>query len=73
MFFLLTGRPPLDHKSKAVAAVQAIEEPAPDILTLRKDCPPALTSVVARCLAKDPADRFQTAKELAASLSIAGA
>jgi len=73
LFFGLTGRPPFDHKSKAVAAVQAIEEPAPDVLTLRKDCPPALASVIARCLAKDPADRFQTANDLAMSLKIAGA
>jgi serine/threonine-protein kinase len=68
LFFCLTGRPPFDHKSKAVAAVQAIEEPAPDVRGINPKCPAKLAAVIAKCLAKEPKDRFATAKALASAL-----
>jgi serine/threonine-protein kinase len=70
--FALTGRPPFEPASvgKLLAAHLTQEPPRADAV-----CPavPAdLADVVARCLAKSPADRFQSAAELAAALAGCG-
>jgi tetratricopeptide (TPR) repeat protein len=39
---------------------------APDVRERRSDLPPALAAIVNRCLAKDPADRFQSTREILA-------
>jgi Tol biopolymer transport system component len=68
LYELLTGHRPFDGQSASsvMAAVlattpRAIEELVP--LT-----PPALERIVTRCLAKDPEDRWQTARDVAAEL-----
>src|SRR5690349_4387692 len=42
--------------------------PAPDVRSLRPDASPALAEVIARLLAKDPDDRYQTSAGLLADL-----
>jgi hypothetical protein len=39
-------------------------QPPPLVTDLRLDVPAKLAALIARCLAKDPADRFQCAAEL---------
>jgi TolB-like protein/tetratricopeptide (TPR) repeat protein len=64
---MLTGRPPFTGDSpEVILAAQLTETPAP--ISQRRNIPPALASVVMRCLAKYPADRWQTADELLARL-----
>jgi eukaryotic-like serine/threonine-protein kinase len=72
LYELLTGQRPFDGQtsSSVMAAVlatkpRAIEELVP--LT-----PPALERIVSRCLAKDPEDRWQTARDVAAELQWVG-
>jgi serine/threonine protein kinase len=61
---LLTGRPPFAGDSpQAVLTAHLVQPPAP-LSAHRADIPPALADIVMRCLAKQPAERWQTADEL---------
>src|SRR5438093_6336683 len=61
---MLAGRPAFEGKTTAMllAAVQTVE-PEP-LSKLQRATPPALQFVVKRCLAKDPGQRLQTARDL---------
>jgi len=61
---MLTGLPPFKRASaQATLAAQAIEAPEP-IDKKRPGLPPALASLVMKCLEKRPADRPQSASEV---------
>ena len=65
---MLAGRPPFDAgSSQAVLAAQVMEKPV-DIQQVRPGLPPLLADAIMRCLAKNPADRWQSAEELLARL-----
>lgn len=65
---LLAGRPPFTGGSpQQVLMAQVTQEPEP-LLNHRANLPPGLAQAIMRCLAKRPADRFQTADELLAAL-----
>ncbi len=65
---LLTGRPPFTGASpQQVLAAHVTEVPDP-ISKRRPSIPPTLEAVIMRCLAKRPADRFQTANDLLTQL-----
>jgi hypothetical protein len=63
-YFLLTGRPPFAGRSavKALAA-HLYEEPEP-VSARRPGVPADLEAAVLRCLAKNPADRFEDVERL---------
>ena len=64
----LTGASPFAGKTpQQMLAAQVIEVPPP-IATRRDGIPPALAAVVMKCLEKEPANRPQSAAELAALL-----
>ena len=61
---MLTGRPPftgLSPQSLLAAQVTGAIEP---VTRYRENVPPALAALVMRCLAKRPADRWQSANEI---------
>jgi serine/threonine-protein kinase len=61
---LLTGRPPfLGVTAQAVLSSHVADVPE-DVTQLRPAAPPALGQMVMKCLAKKPADRYQSAEEL---------
>ncbi len=65
---LLAGEAPFKAPSpQETMAAQLTRIPEP-ISRTRPDVPPALATLLARCLAKNPADRPQTAAEVAATL-----
>jgi len=68
-FFLLTGRPPFEGSTVGKLLTAHLTQPAPDVRAVRADAPADLAAVVARCLAKDPKDRPQSAAELDAALA----
>src|SRR5688572_20972119 len=65
LYYLLTGRPPLDAPDfrELVSKVASQKPPSPRVL--RRDIPRGLAAVVLRCLAKAPAGRPQSYAELA--------
>jgi serine/threonine-protein kinase len=69
LFELITGALPFDGESAYVIATRRLSEPAPDPRKMRHDVPDAVASVVMRCMARQPADRYASAGEVAAALS----
>ena len=68
LYEMLTGQKAFQGKSQLSVASAIVEkEPAP-ISTLKPLTPPALDHAIHRCLAKDPEERWQTARDLALEL-----
>ncbi|MDE3151731.1 MAG: serine/threonine protein kinase [Gemmatimonadota bacterium] len=68
-YFALTGRFPFDAALASAVLIAQVTKPAPAVLTVAPDAPRALAEIVDRCLAKDPAARFQSGAELAEALA----
>jgi eukaryotic-like serine/threonine-protein kinase len=69
-YHMLTGRPPfVGASSHAVIASHIAERPTP-IRKLNPSVPRGMADAIEKCLAKEPADRFQSAGELAAALEM---
>jgi len=68
---MLTGARPFDHANAATLLTMHITAPVPPMATIAPDAavPAEVEAIVTRLLAKDPADRFQTATELAVALT----
>ena len=65
---MVTGQRAFQGKSQPSVASAILEkEPAP-INTLKPLTPPALEHAIRRCLAKDPEERWQSARDLALEL-----
>ncbi|MFM8274175.1 MAG: protein kinase domain-containing protein, partial [Gemmata sp.] len=69
LYFLLTGAPPFRTAATILDKLLAHtnDEPAP-VREARFEVPAGLADVLAKMMAKKPADRFQTAKEVADAL-----
>ena len=57
LFYLLTARPPFDERNAAALMSAILNEPPPNLHTLRSEVPKSLAKTVVRCLAKQPSDR----------------
>lgn len=68
-FFMLAGRPPFEGSTVGKLLAAHLTQPAPAIDSIRSDIPSDLAAVVAKCLAKDPKDRFQSVTEMEESLA----
>lgn len=74
LFEMIAGRPPFTSPHATAVLDMHQRQPAPSLRELRPDAPAALADAVARALAKDPGDRWQTAAAMrAALLPFAGA
>ena len=67
-FELLTGRPPFVGDNAFAVMKQSSEQPAPKVRTLARHVDRDLETICARCLERDPADRYQSAASLADDL-----
>jgi len=65
---MLAGQPPFDGPTPHVILARKATEEPPEVRIIRKTVPPAIENVLARAMATSPADRFQTAGELASAL-----
>jgi len=68
LFELLTGTQPFTAASAVAVAYRHVHDPVPMPGALRPEVPGALNALVARCLAKQPADRFPDAGALESAL-----
>jgi len=71
-FEILTGQVLFDAPSPMAIALKQVEEPVPLEILPSHGVPPALASVVYRCLAKSPDQRFQSAAALESALALLG-
>lgn len=71
MFESLAGTPPFNAGSALEAMMMHTSEPVPAIaeVSLGREVPPAIESLIRRCLAKDPAERIQTMESLGTALT----
>lgn len=65
---MLTGALPFNAPTVAGILMKQITEPAPDLRAKRPDAPEELAMAVARCLEKDPENRWPTADALRRAL-----
>jgi beta-lactam-binding protein with PASTA domain/predicted Ser/Thr protein kinase len=68
LYEMLTGRPPFTGDSPVSIAYKHVREDAPVPSTINPDVSTALDAVVMKALAKNPANRYQTAVEMAEDL-----
>jgi beta-lactam-binding protein with PASTA domain/predicted Ser/Thr protein kinase len=73
LYEMLAGRLPFDGDSAVAVALKHLSEPPAPISQWRPDVHPALEAVVMAALAKDPAQRWQSAGDFAAALEAARA
>ena len=71
VFFLLTKRLPFNGNSPIALALLHVHEAPPSLSEMRSDMTLALDQVVQKALAKDPANRFQTASEFSKAFASA--
>ncbi|HYA49482.1 MAG TPA: serine/threonine-protein kinase, partial [Burkholderiales bacterium] len=68
LFEMLTGRVPFEGNTPLSVAMKQKSARPPDPRTINAQSPEALSAVIAKCLEKDPAARYQKVEELAAVL-----
>src|SRR6266850_910404 len=71
IYEMLAGRVPFTGESPTMIMMQHVQDTPPSVLATRPDLPMPVDGMITRALAKDPADRFQTAGELFAALAAA--
>ena len=69
---MLAGKHPFGGTTSVQSMIVAhLTEPAPPVMKLRADTPPAVNAAIARALAKTPDERFRTAEEFRDALEAA--
>jgi len=69
LFFLLAGRAPFPTGDAVDRLAARLDGPPPSVRAARRDVPAGLDAVVAKLMARDPADRYRTPAEVAAALA----
>jgi eukaryotic-like serine/threonine-protein kinase len=65
LYEMVTGKKAFEGKSQLSVASAILENEPTAVTTLKPMTPPVVDHVIRRCLAKDPEDRWQTARDLA--------
>jgi serine/threonine protein kinase len=68
LYEMLTGKRAFEGKSQLSVASAILEKEPPPISSAKPMTPPALDHAIRRCLAKDPEERWQTARDVAIEL-----
>jgi TolB-like protein/tRNA A-37 threonylcarbamoyl transferase component Bud32/Tfp pilus assembly protein PilF len=73
VYEMLSGRRAFDRQTPVETLAAVMRDEPPPLATLRPGLPPKLENMVARCLAKQPEERFASTRELAAALEAVSA
>ena len=68
LFEMICGRRPFEGGSRASLMAAIVGAEPPELSPLQPRAPASLKRLIRRCLAKDPEDRWQTARDMAAEL-----
>lgn len=68
LYEMVCGRRPFAGESRAALMAAIVTADPPTLSSLQPRTPASLERLIGRCLAKDPDDRWQTARDLAAEL-----
>ena len=68
LYDVLLGKPPFEDQTVLNILLKVMNEPPTPLRQIKPDIPEAIELVVSKCLNKEPAQRYQTAKELADDL-----
>lgn len=68
-YHLLCGEPPFKGMTAVEVALKHVTEPPPPLAEFRPDLPSDLCVMVHRMMAKNPVDRFQSAREVSRELA----
>ncbi|MFX1759107.1 Stk1 family PASTA domain-containing Ser/Thr kinase [Rhodococcus sp. As11] len=68
LFEILTGEPPFKGDSPVAVAYQHVREDPPLPSSVNSSVPPELDSVILKAMAKNPANRYQSAAEMRSDL-----
>jgi non-specific serine/threonine protein kinase len=71
LFEMLTGRPPFTGATPWALVYQQVNDPPPRPSDLAPGLGPAVDNAISRALAKEPAERFETADAFAEALGVA--
>jgi serine/threonine-protein kinase len=69
IFECLTGAPPYQHEDDRVVFGMHLRSAIPDVRRLRPHVPPRLAKLIAKALAKNPDQRWQSAAEMRSALA----
>jgi len=69
LFEMLTGRRAFQRDTAADTISAILNQDPPDLTSARAEISPALDRVVRHCMEKNPAERFQTARDVAFALA----
>jgi serine/threonine-protein kinase len=67
-YFALSGRFPFNAELASAVLIAHVNKTAPPLHEVAPDTPRSLTDIIDRCLAKEPAERFQDCLELRTAL-----
>ena len=67
-FEMLTGRPPFQGANPRAVIAQVLSSDVPSIHRLRPEVPSEVEQVIARAIAREPGDRWQTGSDFSAAL-----
>ncbi len=68
LFTCLAGHPPFDGRSATAISLKHLQDEPPDLRNLRPDLSPSLIDIVEKLLAKAPAQRFASSRDLGSAL-----
>ncbi len=63
-YHMMAGEPPFKGDTPFEVALQHVQNEAKPLAEIRPDLPPGLCAIIHKMMAKDPVNRYQTAREL---------